>query len=80
MGFFEIISGRALLEAVGGVLRFAIDKFLSIFNGKNVKPISTYFKKGKDEVFTSGVGNHIVGVIFFGLVILVLIFIMSPKG
>ncbi|UOK42170.1 MULTISPECIES: hypothetical protein [Flavobacterium] len=80
MDIFEIIFGRGLLEVTGGLIRFAIDHFCARFTRKNVKPLSSYFKEGKDEVFTNSAGNHVVGVIFFGIVILALIIAMSPAG
>jgi len=80
MDLFEIVFGRGLLEGIGGTIRFGIDKFMSIFTRKNVKPFSTYFKDGKGDVFTNGVGNHIIGIIFFGIIIFILILAISPAG
>ena len=80
MDIFDIIFGRGLLELIGGIIRCSIDHFVSLFNGKNVKPLSSYFKEGKEEIFTNAAGNHVVGVIFIGIIILALIIGMSPAG
>jgi len=80
MDFFEIIFGRGILELVGGFIRFFLNKCYSILIGKPHKSLSFYFKETKDETFSNGAGNHVVGVIFFGLIVLITIFVMSPEG
>ena len=66
------------------VLEELIDIFLnkcySKLIGKPHKSLSFYFKETKDETFSNGAGNHVVGVIFFGLIVLITIFVMSPEG
>ena len=80
MDFFEIIFCRGILELFGGFIRFFLNKCCSILTGKPHKSLSFYFKETKDETFSNGAGNHVVGVIFFGLIVLITIFVMSPEG
>lgn len=80
MDFFEIFFGRGILELVGGFIRFFFNKCYSLLTGKPPKSLSFYFKETKDETFSNGAGNHVVGVIFFGLIVLITIFLMSPEG
>lgn len=75
MDFFEIFFGRGILELVGGFIRFFLNKCYSLLTGKPPKSLSFYFKETKDEIFSNGAGNHVVGTLF--VFALTLIIIMS---
>ncbi len=68
------------LNLLEDLLDFFLNKCYSILIGKPHKSLSFYFKETKDETFSNGAENHVVGVIFFGLIVLITIFVMSPEG
>lgn len=77
MDFFDIIFGRGLLEAIGGVIRFAFGYCYAFLLNKEHKSLSFYFTNEKDEIFSNSAGNHVVGVIFFGIIVLITIIAIS---
>ncbi|WP_159683062.1 hypothetical protein [Flavobacterium sp. 9R] len=79
MDFFEIIFGRGILELVGGFIRFFLNKCYSLLTGKPHKSLSFYFKETKDETFSNGAGNHVVGTLFVFALALILVIIMSTS-
>ncbi len=81
MDIFEVIFGRGLLEVIGGFIRFLLGYSFLLFTKKETKPLSFYFRENKnEETFTNGVGNHVVGVVFFVMVVFAVIIVMSPAG
>lgn len=79
MDFFEIFFGRGILELVGGFIRFFFNKCYSLLTGKPPKSLSFYFKEAKDETFSNGAGNHVVGTLFVFALALILVIIMSSS-
>lgn len=69
--------GSTLLELIGGIIRYLLQYCYSRLTGKDVKPLSFYFKENKNkETFTNGVGNHVVGVVFLVLIVFAIILFM----
>ena len=75
MDLEEILSGRTILEFLGASIRFLYSNLRSVFNDNDFTTFSTFWSptgsnKKKDDISDL---NHMIGVLFFGMIILLLI-------
>ena len=78
MDFIQIILGRYLLEFLGALIRYVYLNIGSLIKINNYTPFSKIWSpKGNiDKNNENGTLNHMIGVIFFGIVIVLLIIFM----
>ena len=78
MDILQIIIGRFLLEFLGALLRYVYFNILGLFKNVNYIPFSQLWLlkinvKKRDE---NSELNHMIGVVIFGLIILLLAIFM----
>jgi hypothetical protein len=78
MDFIGIILGRFVLEFLGALIRYVYLNIGSLIKISNYIPFSKIWSpKGKiDKENENSELNHMIGVIFFGIVIVLLIIFM----
>jgi hypothetical protein len=79
MDFMEIIFGRYLLEFLGALIRYIYLNIGGLMNINNYTPFSKIWSpKGNiDKKNENSTLNHMIGVIFFGIVVVSLIIFMT---
>ncbi|OXA91080.1 hypothetical protein SAMN06265346_12356 [Flavobacterium hercynium] len=78
MDFIQIILGRYLLEFLGALIRYIYINTINLIRFSSYTPFSKIWPLGsntkkKDENSSL---NHMIGVIFFGIIIFFLIIFM----
>lgn len=78
MDFIEIIFGRYLLEFLGALIRYMYLNIGGLIKNNNYIPFSiVWSSKGNfDEKNNNSTLNHMIGVVFFGISIIILIIFM----
>jgi len=75
MDLEEILSGRTILEYLGASIRFLYSNFRILFNDNDFVTFSSFWSpsgSNKKKDANSDL-NHMIGVLFFGMIILLLI-------
>ena len=75
MDFIQIILGRYLLEFFGALIRYIYLNIGSLMGINNYTPFSNVWEaKGNiDKKNGNSEMNHMIGVIFFGIIIVLLV-------
>jgi hypothetical protein len=74
MDFLQIILGRYILEFLGASIRYVYLNIESLIKNNNSTSFSNVWSPdGNKKKNESGTLNHMVGVIFFGMLIFLLI-------
>jgi hypothetical protein len=78
MDFIQIIFGRYLLELIGALIRFIYLNICRLIKSDNFISLSQIFspKGNLDKKNGNSELNHMIGVIFFGIFIILLIIFM----
>ena len=72
---FGVIIGRFILQLIGAIFRYIYLNFLFLINLNRYRPFrELWTSKTKSTNRDNDSTNHMVGVIFFGIFILLLIF------
>lgn len=79
MDFIQIIFGRYLLELLGALIRYTYLNIISLFNSSNYTPFLKIWspKRHIDKKNENSTLNHMIGIIFFGVLVVVLIIFMT---
>lgn len=78
MDFIQIIFGRYLLELLGALIRYTYLNIISLFNSSNYTPFLKIWspKRHIDKKNENSISNHMIGVVFLGVVVVLLMIFM----
>ena len=72
---FGVVIGRFILQLLGAIFRYIYLNFMFLINRNEYRPFrELWTSKTKSRNNDNDSTNHMVGVIFFGIFILLLIF------
>ena len=82
MNFMQIILGRYLLEFLGALFRYIYLNLGGLVRINNYTPFAIIWtpKGNIDKKNENSTLNHMIGVIFFGIIIVLLIIFMTQKA
>lgn len=79
MDFIQIILGRYLLEFLGALIRYTYLNIIGLFKSSNYTPfLKIWSSKGNiDKQNENSTSNHIIGVVFLGVLVVLFIIFMT---